>query len=215
MDGFTLEFFFAENPYFDNKCLTKTYEVGTLLSSEEPILEKVLGTEIQWKKGQNLAFEEKQKKQRAKKGKNKGTVRYVTEKTKRPSFFHFFESLDVTKLSAEELDQAEAEDMMERFNLDYTAASLLRTEVIPQAVLCYTGELQDSEDEDDFDFDEEGEDSDDSEEEVARGKRGGKKGGKGNKASGKGNGGKGKGGKSPFAPQGAGGDEANPECKQS
>lgn len=220
MNGFTLEFIFAENPYFTNKTLTKTYEVQSLLTNEEPILEKVTSTEIDWKKGKNLAFQETQKKQRAKKGKNKGNVRIITEKTKIPSFFHFFTEIDVSKLSQGEMDEAEGEEMMEQLNMDYTAASLLRTEVIPQAVLCYTGELEDDSDDEDYDDDEDDdleEDSDSDEEApVGRGKKGGKRGGKGGKGGG---GGKGKGGKnnSPFAPApgGAGGDAENPECKQS
>jgi nucleosome assembly protein 1-like 1 len=231
MNGFTIEFLFAENPFFTNRSLIKTYEVQSLLTNEEPVLEKVIGTEIDWKKGKNLAFEEKQKKQRAKKGKNKGTVRYVTEKVKVPSFFHFFTSVDVDKLSHGDIDDAEAEEMMERLNMDYTVASLLRTEIIPQAVLCYTGELQDSDDEDDDeDFDEEddeedleedsGDDDEEDEEDFRGKKKGGKRGkggkggagGKGKGGGGKGGGGKG-GGKSPFAP--APGDAENPECKQS
>jgi nucleosome assembly protein 1-like 1 len=214
MDGFTLEFVFASNPYFENKTLTKTYEVGTLLTNDEPVLEKVVGTEIQWKKGKNLAFDEKVKKQRAKKGKNKGAVRYQTEKIKKASFFHFFQTLDITKLSTEELDEAEAEELMEQFNSDYTAANLIRTEIVPQAVLCYTGELQDSDDEDDLEFDEDS-DEEDSDEEVVPVKGGGKKGGKKGNKGGKGKGGKG-GHKSPFVAQGGAADgEGNPECKQS
>jgi nucleosome assembly protein 1-like 1 len=166
MDGFTLEFEFAPNAFFANKVLTKTYEVGSLLTDDEPTLEKVTGCTVEWKEGQNLCFEETQKKQRAKKGKNKGQVRYVTEKVKKPSFFHFFEPLDVDKL--EELqDEAEAEAMMEAFNLDYACGSLLRTEVVPHAVLCFTGEMADDSDEEDDDEegDEDEDDEDDDEDE--------------------------------------------------
>jgi nucleosome assembly protein 1-like 1 len=162
MDGFTLEFEFAPNDFFANKVLTKTYEVESLLTDDEPTLEKVTGCTVDWKEGKNLCFEEKQKKQRAKKGKNKGQVRYVTEKVKKPSFFHFFDPPNVEKLHELE-DPEEAEAMMDSFNMDYACGSLLRSEVVPHAVLCFTGEMVDDDDEED-DEDDDDDDEDDSEE---------------------------------------------------
>ena len=231
MSGFTLSFHFSENPFFTNTCLTKVYEVGSLLGDEEPELEKVTGTDIDWKEGKCLTFETKEKKQRAKKGKNKGQTRIVQEKVKRDSFFHFFSPPDVAKLSELE-DSEEAEAMMEQFNMDYSVAFLLRSEVVPQAVLCFTGELADSDDEDDDDYDDDDDDDDDddSDDEVdsdedagkdagapKRGKRGGKGGKGGSKGGGKTGGkGGGKGAAAAFPGGGAPGAGKNPEeCKQS
>ena len=75
MDGITLEFACAETPFFTNKELSRSYEVGPVLGDDERLLEQGTGTAIEWKDGQCLTHEEKQKKQRAKKGKNKGQVR--------------------------------------------------------------------------------------------------------------------------------------------
>ena len=185
MDGFTLEFEFGPNEFFTNKVLTKTYEVESLLTDEEPTLKEVTGCTVDWKEGKNLCFEEKQKKQRAKKGKNKGQVRYVTEKVKKPSFFHFFDPPNVDKLHELE-DQEEAEAMMDSFNMDYACGSLLRSEVVPHAVLCFTGEMVDDSDDEDDDEDDEDDDSEDeddddlSDDEDVGGKSGrsGKRGGK-------------------------------------
>ena len=58
--GYTLEFHFAENPYFTNKVLTKTYELTTEIPSEDPFsfegpdLSKSIGCKINWKDGKNV-----------------------------------------------------------------------------------------------------------------------------------------------------------------
>ncbi|CAH8354827.1 unnamed protein product [Eruca vesicaria subsp. sativa] len=49
--GFKLEFFFDENPYFKNTVLTKTYH---MIDEDELILEKAIGTEIEWYPGKCL-----------------------------------------------------------------------------------------------------------------------------------------------------------------
>ncbi|KAE9467932.1 hypothetical protein C3L33_00159, partial [Rhododendron williamsianum] len=46
--GFKLEFFFDPNPFFKNSVLTKTYH---MIDDDEPILEKAIGTEIEWYPG--------------------------------------------------------------------------------------------------------------------------------------------------------------------
>eukprot|EP00613_Pedinella_sp_CCMP2098_P071503 CAMPEP_0171906456 /NCGR_PEP_ID=MMETSP0993-20121228/6097_1 /TAXON_ID=483369 /ORGANISM="non described non described, Strain CCMP2098" /LENGTH=448 /DNA_ID=CAMNT_0012538335 /DNA_START=25 /DNA_END=1371 /DNA_ORIENTATION=- len=230
MDSFTIEFEFKANPFFSNQVLTKVYTVETLLGEDEPTLEKVTGTEIEWKTGKCLTHKEVQKKQRAKKGKNKGQVRTVTEKSKVASFFHFFSPPDVEKLQECE-DPEEAEELMTQFNMDYGVAQLLRLEVVPCAVLCFTGEMQDSDEEDSDDEDDEedsDEDDEDSEDDADSDEDVGGKGGRKNKG-GKGGGGKGQGkgggkkkkggggGGIPALPgggkgKGEGGDQ---ECKQS
>ncbi|KAK2425172.1 nucleosome assembly protein 1-2 [Trifolium repens] len=49
--GFKLEFHFDSNPYFQNSVLTKTYH---MIEEDDPILEKSLGTEIEWHPGKCL-----------------------------------------------------------------------------------------------------------------------------------------------------------------
>ncbi|XWS12070.1 hypothetical protein CRYUN_Cryun37aG0058900 [Craigia yunnanensis] len=49
--GFKLEFFFDSNPYFKNSVLTKTYH---MVDENDPILEKAIGTKIEWYPGKCL-----------------------------------------------------------------------------------------------------------------------------------------------------------------
>ncbi|KAI3851604.1 hypothetical protein MKW92_012032 [Papaver armeniacum] len=112
--GFKLDFFFDTNPYFSNTILTKTYHV---IDDEEPILEKVIGTGIEWNCGMNLT--EKQVVMKRKLGSNEGTIHVQYCK----SFFNFFNS-EFRKKMAE----------------DYDIGSTIRDKIIPNAVSWFTGE---------------------------------------------------------------------------
>eukprot|EP00252_Welwitschia_mirabilis_P018728 TRINITY_DN417_c0_g1_i1.p1 TRINITY_DN417_c0_g1~~TRINITY_DN417_c0_g1_i1.p1 ORF type:complete len:258 (-),score=54.52 TRINITY_DN417_c0_g1_i1:72-731(-) len=50
--GFKIDFYFNPNPYFKNEVLTKTYHMGD--DDDEPILERAIGTEINWYPEKNL-----------------------------------------------------------------------------------------------------------------------------------------------------------------
>ncbi|XP_058103714.1 nucleosome assembly protein 1;2-like [Magnolia sinica] len=81
--GFKLEFFFDPNPYFKNTVLTKTYH---MIDDDEPILEKAIGTEIEWYLGKSLT--QKVLKKKPKKGlKN---AKPITKTEQCDSFFNFF-----------------------------------------------------------------------------------------------------------------------------
>lgn len=137
--GFTLRFFFGPNEYFHDKVLTKRYEVPNMLTSDEPILKQVEGCKIQWKQDKSLTFRKIKKKQRGK-GKNAGQVRTVTKTEKKESFFQWF---DPPKLpSMEDMDEDEAEQLEEVFDSDYEVAQAFRTQVIPRAILWFTGEVR-------------------------------------------------------------------------
>ena len=227
MTGFQLRFTFAENPYFTNRVLTKSYRVPNLMKDEEPMLEKVEGCDIDWRPNKSLTYEEKTKKQRAKKGKNKGQTRIVTEKVPKESFFSFFDTLDVEKME-NCANQEEAEEMMDRFNMDYTAASFLRNEFIPHAVLNFTSQAGDDDsDDEDYDDDDDDDDDDDNEEDedededgdvdASGPRRSKRRGGNGDGGRGGGRGGAGGLSRSKGAPSlhAKGADGADPECKQS
>ena len=146
--GFTLSFHFSENEYFENSMLTKRYEVPNLLLSDEPILKSVKGCEIQWKKGKCLTYSEVTQKQRGK-GKHSGQVRTVVKKEKRDSFFHFFsppKMPDMADMNEEEAVRLEAE-----FDADYDVAQAFRSQIIPKAILWYTGHAMEQEMEDAMD----------------------------------------------------------------
>ncbi|KAL2534075.1 Nucleosome assembly protein 1-2 [Abeliophyllum distichum] len=86
--GFKLEFFFDNNPFFKNSVLTKTYH---MIDDEEPILEKAIGTEIEWYPGKCLT--QKVLKKKPKKGSK--NVKPITKTEKCESFFNFFNPPEV------------------------------------------------------------------------------------------------------------------------
>lgn len=138
--GFTLQFHFAPNEYFDNAVLSKTYEVPNLLLPDEPLLKKVEGTAIQWKVGRSLTYRMVKKKQRGK-GKHAGQVRTIEKKEDLESFFRWFEPPEMPPM--EELDEEEAARLEEIYDEDYEIAQAFRYQLIPQAVLYFTGEVGD------------------------------------------------------------------------
>lgn len=206
---FTLFFEFKENEFFSNRVLSKKYSLTDILDEKGPQLLEVVGTEIEWKEGKNLCMKEIKKKQKAKSGKNKGQVRQITKLVPKPSFFHFF-SEPKSEEDEEEEDEGKEEEE-ERITLseeeDYEVAHAIRTCLIPDAVLWYTGEARDDEDYDEDDLeeeDDEGEDDEDDDEEEEE-EDAGKKKGKGGKGNNKPTG---------FAAPSSGTGGEQPECKQ-
>ncbi len=83
--GFRIDFTFSTNEFFTNTKLSKVYHMAD--SGDDPVLEKAVGTEIEWHAGKNVTVTIKKKKQRNKNG--KGT-RVVTKTEPCESFFNFF-----------------------------------------------------------------------------------------------------------------------------
>jgi Nucleosome assembly protein (NAP) len=177
--SFTLSFYFAENEFFTNTLLKKTYMVSPdLLDEKSPVLTGHETSEIEWKPSKNLCMEEIKKKQKAKAGKNKGQVRTITKLEPKASFFQFFN--EPSDDDEEEEDEDEDEDKP-RIKLsveeDYDIGHAIRTAIIPEAILWFTGEAVEDEDDDDAidyegqeDDDEDDEDEDDDEAEGRKGK---------------------------------------------
>eukprot|EP01098_Paradermamoeba_levis_P014566 TRINITY_DN6_c0_g1_i1.p1 TRINITY_DN6_c0_g1~~TRINITY_DN6_c0_g1_i1.p1 ORF type:complete len:466 (-),score=193.81 TRINITY_DN6_c0_g1_i1:26-1366(-) len=168
-DSFTLEFHFADNEYFTNKVLTKTYHLAEDNLYSGPDLDHAEGCKIDWKPNKNLTVVVIQKKQRKKKGKGAGTTRVIETVEKCDSFFNFF-----SPPNPEDFEEEEEEDegmLEELLDQDYTVGCLLRDLVIPAALHFYTGEaiawsgdsFLDPEVED-FDDEEEDEDEDEDDE---------------------------------------------------
>jgi len=78
--GFQLAFVFADNPYFCNQLLTKTYLMDP--EDEDECLERAAGCTIIWKEGMNVTVKMVQKKQ-----KKKGKTRTVKVEEPADSFF--------------------------------------------------------------------------------------------------------------------------------
>ncbi|KAH0710115.1 hypothetical protein KY284_011542 [Solanum tuberosum] len=163
--GFKLEFFFDTNPYFKNTVLTKTYN---MIDEDEPILEKAIGTEIEWYPGKCLT--QKILKKKPKKGSKNPKPIMKTEQCE--SFFNFFSPPQVPE-DDEDIDEDAAEELQGLMEQDYDIGSTIRDKIIPHAVSWFTGEaaeddfadLEDEDDEDDDEVDDEEDDEDDEDDE--------------------------------------------------
>jgi len=158
--GFVLEFVFSPNEFFTNASLTKTYtmkcepEEDDPFSFDGPDIVACSGGNIDWSKGKNVTVKTVKKKQTHK---GKGQTRVVHKTIKNDSFFNFFNPPEAPKDSAdEELD----EDLQALLEADFEIGHFFREQLIPKAVLYFTGEAIE-EDSDDEDEDEEYEDDDD------------------------------------------------------
>jgi len=168
--GFRLIFEFAENAFFTNKLVTKTY----FYQNESGyggvfIYDHAEGDKIEWKEGQDLTVRIEQKKQR---NKNTKQTRIVKKTVPTESFFNFFSP---PKAPTEDDDDA-ASDIEERLELDYQLGEDIKEKLIPRAIDWFTGEalafeeldeddLEDFDDEDDEDDDEDDDQDDEDEEE--------------------------------------------------
>ncbi|GJR32087.1 putative reverse transcriptase domain-containing protein [Tanacetum coccineum] len=164
--GFKLEFFFDNNPFFTNSVLTKVYH---MIDDDEPILEKAIGTTIEWLPGKCLT----QKILKKKPKKVSKNPKPITKTEDCESFFNFF--------SPPEVPEDEAEELQNQMEQDYDVGSTIRDKIIPHAVSWFTGEAnegdfgvfddeddevnEDDEDDDEIEEDEEEDDEDDEDEE--------------------------------------------------
>nr|XP_018683857.1 PREDICTED: nucleosome assembly protein 1;4-like isoform X1 [Musa acuminata subsp. malaccensis] len=165
--GFKLEFFFNSNPYFKNSVLTKTYH---MIDEHEPILEKAIGTDIEWFPGKCVT--QKIVKKKPKKGSK--NAKPITKTEDCESFFNFFNPPEVPDDDAD-IDEETAEQLQSQMELDYDIGSTIRDKIIPHAVSWFTGEAvqdddaeieddEDGEDEEDEDEDEDEDDEDEDDE---------------------------------------------------
>ncbi|KAI3455571.1 hypothetical protein Pfo_012234 [Paulownia fortunei] len=155
--GFKLEFFFDTNPFFKNSVLTKTYH---MIDDDEPILEKAIGTQIEWYPGKCLT--QKVLKKKPKKGAKNAKPIIKTEKCE--SFFNFFNPPDVPE-DEDDIDEDEAEELQNLMEQDYDIGSTIRDKIIPHAVSWFTGEAVQGDELDMVDDDDNEDDDDDDEEE--------------------------------------------------
>lgn len=207
-EGFSLTFHFAENPYFSNTTLVKTYFMEHDDVFGELEYSHATGTKVEWKAGKNLTVKQIKKKTKAK---GKKPARVLTVEEPCDSFFAFF-SPPALPAEGEEIEEEDAEIM----EVDFDIGCVIKDKLIPHAIKWFTGEAAEYEgddfgmgddedmygDEDDED-DEDGEDDeDDDDEEEAPPKRGGKR-GPGHAFA-----------PPPGAKPGAPGQPQQPECKQ-
>ncbi|KAK9026971.1 hypothetical protein V6N11_066822 [Hibiscus sabdariffa] len=154
--GFKLEFYFDTNPYFKNTLLTKIYH---MIDEDDPVLEKTIGTEIEWYPGKCL------------------TQKVIKKDCQ--SFFNFFDPPHVPDDDDdddEDIGEYTAEELQSLMEQDYDIGSTIRDQIIPHAVSWFTGEAapgyepdtdddDDDDDDDDYLFEDDDEDEVDDEEE--------------------------------------------------
>uniref|UniRef100_A0ACD6ATL6 Uncharacterized protein n=1 Tax=Avena sativa TaxID=4498 RepID=A0ACD6ATL6_AVESA len=146
--GFKLEFHFDTNPFFKNAVLTKTYQ---MIDEDEPILEKAIGTEIEWYPWKCLT--QKVLKKRLEKGSKNAKPNIKTETYK--SFFNFFSPPQVPG-DDEGIDEDAAERLQNQMEQDYDIGCTIRDKVIPHFVSWFTEEAAQDEElilEDEYDDD--------------------------------------------------------------
>uniref|UniRef100_A0A8C1GW02 Nucleosome assembly protein 1-like 1 n=1 Tax=Cyprinus carpio TaxID=7962 RepID=A0A8C1GW02_CYPCA len=143
------------NDFFTNTVLTKTYKMRSEPDESDPFsfdgpeIMGCTGCAIDWVKGKNVTLKTIKKKQ---KHKGRGTVRTVTKTVPNDSFFNFFSPPDVPE--GGEMD----EDSEAVLAADFEIGHFIRERIVPRAVLYFTGEAIED---DDDDYDEEGEEADD------------------------------------------------------
>ncbi|KAF2742253.1 NAP-domain-containing protein [Sporormia fimetaria CBS 119925] len=144
--GFRLIFEFAENEFFENKTLSKTYfyqeENGY---GGDFIYDHAEGEKINWKTGKDLTVRVESKKQVNKTTKQ---TRIVKKTVPTESFFNFF---DPPKPPTDEEDEDAASDIEDRLELDYQLGEDIKEKLIPRAIDWFTGEALQYENMEDFD----------------------------------------------------------------
>lgn len=188
--GFRLIFEFAENEFFTNKTISKTYfyqeENGY---GGDFIYDHAEGEKIAWKEGKDLTVKIESKKQRNKSESSLKNIdhykeiiltstldtkqtRIVKKTIPTPSFFDFFNPASPPDDDDEEID----EEIEAKLELDYQLGEDIKEKLIPRAVDWFTGEAlqfehgfddldeDDFEDEDDLDDDDDDRDEDDEDE---------------------------------------------------
>jgi len=152
--GFQLIFEFAENEFFTNKQITKTYYYQDSGYPGDYIYDHAKGDKIDWKDGKDLTVRIESKKQR---NKNTKQIRVVKRTVPCESFFNFFTPPNPPTGDEDDLDE-EADEISERLELDYGLGEEIKEKLIPRAIDWYTGEAlqyEDIEGLDDGDYDDE------------------------------------------------------------
>ncbi|CAH1971730.1 unnamed protein product [Acanthoscelides obtectus] len=159
--GFTLKFHFSSNEYFTNEVLIKDYmmkcapEEDDPFNFEGPEIYKCTGSNINWNPGKDVTTKTVKKRQ---KHKSRGTVRTVTKTVQNDSFFNFFNPPSIPENSK---DEDVDEDIRNLLTTDFEIGHYIRERIVPRAILFFTGEGC----EEDEDFEEEEYDEDDDEDE--------------------------------------------------
>jgi len=164
--NFILSFQFADNPFFSNATLTKEYQLRDGPDTECPLeydgpeIFSCKGCKIDWIESKDVTQKTvKIKKIKARKGATCSPEKAVTKIVPADSFFNFFNPPDVPEDPKAEVN----DDDRAILAVDFDVGFAIKEKIIPRAVLYFTGDL--FEDDDEFeDCDTEEEDEEDNEE---------------------------------------------------
>ncbi len=152
--GFDLTFTFEQNSYFSPVELKKTF-----VMTKPNVVEKCVGTSIEWAAGCDPTKEKKKKK--VKQG---GKQKTVTTTVKCDSFFNFFETVEaadqVAKPSGDDSDSEDPENKIgEQMDHDFDMGNDIKDDIVPLALEYYLGVIEkESEGSDDEDGDDDDDD---------------------------------------------------------
>lgn len=154
-----LDFLFAENPYFKNSVLRKTYYLRLKPDEKDPFsyegfeVIKSEGCDIDWLPGKDVTTKTVTFKQQ---NKNDGRVREKRKEVERDSFFYFFKPPKEPEREEGKAEEEIDEELAAIMAVDFELGEVIRQSIIPKACLYYTGYMVDEENDDD----DESEDSD-------------------------------------------------------
>jgi len=169
--GFKLTFTFAENPFFTNKTLEKTY----ILEPEDDVVPKqFVGCTIDWKEGQDVTVEQVKKRVKSKGKGAKAAPAFTVETTPCDSFFNLFDPPQIPTDPAQ-LGDEQMDELQEELTVDFDVGFAIKDQIIPRAVEWFTGEIAPIPDEDDYYGEDEYEDGADFDDEPAPSARGGRR----------------------------------------
>ncbi|CAF0873697.1 unnamed protein product [Adineta ricciae] len=139
--SFALEFHFSSsNPYFSETILTKHYWIrlqanvsSPYRSYDGPEIDRCSGCSISWNPNHDLTIRKRIKQKR---NKITGEIRRVQVEERIPSFFDFFSPPIIHENGIQDM----SDDDHIRLEADFQFGLLLKQQVIPKALLYYTGE---------------------------------------------------------------------------
>lgn len=124
--SFTLTFRFADNPFFENDVLTKTYIMD---EDDFEELSEARGSKVLWKSGKDLTIRTMKKKTKS--------GRVLIKKEPTDSFFNFFNPPARTMEDGTDMDEAMLEELEDVLDADFELGDCIRSDVIPRALLYY------------------------------------------------------------------------------
>lgn len=163
--SYMLTFRFADNPFFENDVLTKTY---VMTEDDFEDLDEARGTKVLWKAGKDLTIRTMKKKTK--------NGRVLIKQQPTDSFFNFFSPPQGMVDEEGEVDPSVMEELEDVIDADLELGETIRSEVIPKALLYYLGvaeqeEEEEGEDEDESEDEDEAEDEDEKNVNKAEGKK--------------------------------------------